>query len=201
MPEDTQTKRLGADDFDIEALELSEALEGTEGLDVNNASRLRMQFLTSQHASLVSQVQFSDAKAAAIMTVMVLVALNGPLQVSLVQGGDVLAIMFFAVMVLTIVFAMASLIPRYPDKALSKQIQRHERFSWPSLVARGYEPMAHAEFMRTSEASHLIMSISQTNGAMARVLRKKFRNLRIAYTLGILDLLLMLSYVLWLQLP
>ena len=67
--------------FDLESLPLDLRLQGSEGLDVNHASRLRMQFLVGQQASLVTQTQFADAKAAALMTLMGLVALNGPVRI------------------------------------------------------------------------------------------------------------------------
>lgn len=182
--------------FDIETLSLDDPIQGNEGLDVNHASRLRMQFLASQHASLVTQVQFADAKAAALMTLMGLVALNGPVKVSEASGQNIAAIGIFILMMVAIGFAMASIIPRYPDAKLNKLIKRRDRFSWPALVAQGYEPLDHAEFMRQAEASQLIMSIAQTNGAMARVLRSKFRMLRLAFLLAALDLVLIVTYVL-----
>ena len=180
--------------FDIESMDFDRPIGGTEGLDVNHASRLRMQFLASQHASLVTQTQFADAKAAAVMTLMGLVALNGPVKIGAgPPGAD--AVLIFCLMIASIGCAMWAIIPRYPDQKLNKLIKRRDRFSWPALVAQGYEPLDHAEFMRTSEATQLIMSIAQTNGAMARVLRRKFQFLRAAFLLASLDLALIVMHV------
>lgn len=196
MPDDRPTKKVSLEDFDIETIGLDKAIEGREGLDVNHASRLRMQFLTAQHASLVTQIQFADAKAAALMTLMGLIALNGPVKIAQTRPDDYLAIAVFFLMMATIGLAMTSIIPRYPDRALNKIIKRHERFSWPALVAQGYSPLDHAMFIRRAEASQLLMSLAQTNGNMARVLRSKFRGLRLAFLLGALDLAMIVLYVL-----
>ena len=98
--------------FDIEALGPAEHVEGHEGLDANHASRLRMQFLASQHASLVTQVQFADAKAAALMTLMGLVALNGPVKIAAAGPHDLSAIGIFILMMGAIGCAMFAIIPR-----------------------------------------------------------------------------------------
>ncbi len=181
--------------FDIENVELEEHVEGHEGLDANHASRLRMQFLVSQHASLVTQTQFADAKAAALMTLMGLVALNGPVKIGAVGAHDFDAIAIFILMMIAIGFAIFAIIPRFPDAKLNKMIKRRDRFSWPALVAHGYEPLDHAEFMRHAEATQLIMSIAQANGSTARVLARKFWHLRAAFLLAALDLLLIVGYV------
>ena len=181
--------------FDIDAMALDRPIEGHEGLDVNHASRMRMQFLVGQHASLVTQTQFADAKAAALMTLMGLVALNGPVQIRAAGPHQFDALGIFVVMIVAIGFAIFSIVPRFPDTELCKLINRRDRFSWPSLVSQDYDPLDHARFMRTAEASQLIMSVAQSNGAMARVLHRKFRYLRIAFVLGAIDLVLIVLYV------
>lgn len=181
--------------FDIEDVNLDIPVEGTEGLDANHASRLRLQFLVSQHASLVTQTQFADAKAAALMTLMGLVALNGPVKIGAIGPQNVDAVAIFILMMIAIGFAIWAIIPRYPDAKLNKLIKRRDRFSWPALVANGYEPLDHAEFMRSAEATQLIMSIAQTNGASARVLSQKFRFLRTAFLLACIDLLMIVLFV------
>lgn len=183
------------DPFDIDEMPLDRPIDGREGLDVNHASRMRMQFLVGQHASLVSQTQFADAKAAALMTLMGLVALNGPVQVRGATVHEIDALAIFIMMILAIGFAVFSIIPRFPDADLCRLINRRDRFSWPALVSQDYDPLDHARFMRTAEASQLIVSVAQSNGAMARVLHRKFRFLRVAYVLGSIDLLLIVLYV------
>lgn len=186
--------------FDLETLPLDRPIQGHEGMDVNHASRMRMQFLVGQHASLVTQTQFADAKAAALMTLMGLVALNGPVKITAADPHQVDALSIFVLMIAAIGFAMFAIIPRFPDAQLCRLINRRDRFSWPSLVSQDYDPLDHARFMRTAEASQLIMSIAQSNGAMARVLHRKFQFLRIAFILGAVDLLLIVLYVIGLRL-
>ena len=67
------------------------------------------------------------------------------------------------------------------------------------IRAAGYEPLDHASFLRTADASQLIMSIAQTNTAMATVLRRKFVVLRIAFLMAGLDLMLIVGHVLGLR--
>jgi hypothetical protein len=189
----------GEGPLDIETLPLDRPIEGSEGLDVNHASRMRMQFLVGQHASLVTQTQFADAKAAALMTLMGLVALNGPVRISATGEHQIDALIIFVLMIVAIGFAIFAIIPRFPDTELCKLIRRRDRFSWPALVSQDYDPIDHARFMRTAEASQLIMSVAQSNGAMARVLHAKFRYLRIAFILGAIDLLAIVLYVMGLR--
>ena len=197
MPDTTPERRsFNIADLDMEKLDAEAGLDGTEGLEVSHLCRIRMQFLASQHASLVSQTQFADAKAAALMTVMGLVALNGPVRISTVGAASLDAIAVFILIMATIGVAAWAIIPRYPDKALNKLIHKRDRFSWPALVAQGYEPLDHAAFVRGADASQLIMSIAQTNSAMAAVLRRKFVVLRTAFGMAALDLVLIVAYVL-----
>ena len=189
----TPSQRRG---FNIEALDAEIGLDGTEGLDISQLGRIRMQFLATQHASLVSQTQFADAKAAALMTVMGLVALNGPVRISSVGSASIDAIAIFILIMATIGVAAWAIIPRYPDKMLNKLINKRDRFSWPALVANGYEPLDHASFVRSADASQLIMSIAQTNSAMAGVLRRKFVVLRLAFLMAAIDLTLIVAFVL-----
>jgi hypothetical protein len=182
--------------FDIESVPADLRIAGTEGLDANHASRLRMQFLVSQHGSLVTQTQFADAKAAALMTLMGLVALNGPVRIGSSGPPQLDAVAIFVMMVLAIGFAIWAIIPRFPDTELSRFIMRRDRFSWPALACEDYDPVQHAAFMRTAEASQLVMSIAHSNAAMARVLRRKFVALRIAFVLAGVDLALIVLHVL-----
>ena len=186
--------------FDLERLPLDARIEGTEGMDVNHSSRMRMQFLVGQHASLVTQTQFADAKAAALMTLLGLVALNGPVQIRALEPHQFDALGIFILMIVAIGFAMWAIIPRFPDAELCKLIKRRDRYSWPALVSQDYDPMDHAIFMRTAEASQLIMSVAQSNGAIARVLHRKFRYLRIAFMVAAVDLLLIVLFVIGVRL-
>lgn len=180
--------------FDIENLPIDLHIAGKEGLDVNHASRLRMQFLTSQHASLVAQTQFADAKAAALMTLLGLLALNGPVRLD-AAAPQLDAVAILATMIVAIGFAVWAIMPRFPTAERGRLMVQRDRFSWPALVGGGYDPVEHAVFMRTAEASQLVMSVAHSNATMARVLRRKFVSLRIAFVLACADLALIMLYV------
>jgi hypothetical protein len=186
--------------FDLASLPLDQRLEGREGLDINHASRLRMQFLIGQQSSLVTQTQFADAKAAALMTLLGLLALNAPVRLGAAGPQQLDALLVFLPMIAAVGFAIWAIIPRFPDAARARAMNRHDRFAWPALVARGYAPDEHAEFMRTAEASQLVMSIAHANATMAHVLRRKFVALRIAFLLAGADLALIVLYVMGLRL-
>jgi hypothetical protein len=186
--------------FDIASLPVDLPIGGSEGLDVNHASRLRMQFLVSQQASLVAQTQFADAKAGALMALLGLVALNGPVRLGGAGPPGIDAVAIFVTMFLAIGFAIWALIPRFPDAKRAQAMVRCDRFSWPMLASPSYDPLEHAVFMRTAEASQLVMSLAHSNATMARVLRRKFVSLRIAFLLASGDLALILLHVVGLRL-
>ena len=58
----------------ISEVDLTLPLAGTEGFDINYIGRIRTQYLFAQHQALVAQTQFADAKAAALMTLVGLIA-------------------------------------------------------------------------------------------------------------------------------
>ena len=61
----------------LDDLELNIALEGCEGLDVNYVSRIRAQYLFIQHQTMITQMQFADAKAAALIALVGVAAVRG----------------------------------------------------------------------------------------------------------------------------
>ena len=74
----------------LEDVDLSRPLAGSEGADANHASRIRVQTLLVQHASLVRQTQFADTKSGGLITVIGLLALNGPVPMTgMMEGGAV----------------------------------------------------------------------------------------------------------------
>ena len=66
----------------LEALDLSEDIASREGVDISHTSRMRLDFLLGQNHSFVRQTQFADTKAGLLMTLMGLLALEGPAPVS-----------------------------------------------------------------------------------------------------------------------
>ena len=65
------------------------------------------------------------------------------------------------------------------------------RFSWLALTGNTYDASAHADFMRTSEASQLIISVARANAATSQVLLRKFHRLRLVFIIAAADVLMM----------
>lgn len=165
-------------------IELNLAIEGTEGVDRNYSSRIRSQFLIAQHQTLVTQAQFADAKAAAIMALLGIIALRGPVDVTIdIKTASALILTYLALVVLSIVFCLLSIIPRYPGRKQRNRGADVERWSWPSLASEYLSETDFGQYMQTSEVSHLIYSLAHANQAHAKVLLIKFRMLRIAFLL------------------
>lgn len=164
-------------------------------IDANHLGRMRLQFLVSQHASIVTQTQFADAKAAALMTLLGLLALNGPVKLGEVSLVNLDAILLFLINLSAILCCFWSIVPRYPDAALRERIRRSERFSWPSLVANGHEPLEYAASVGGAEGQDLIQSMSLANTAAAGVLLRKFRALRTAFWIAVVYLAAIVAYV------
>lgn len=162
-----------------------------EGLDVNHASRARIQFLAAQSAALLTQTQFADAKAAALMTISGLLALNGPLDTATVSDASALLLASFALNAACIAGCFLSILPRFPASHTRAQIYRHDRFSWPGLIDTHHGEDDFPDFMRRAEASQLVLSLARANQATARVLHRKFAILRGTFLLGLSGLCLL----------
>lgn len=181
---------LGAD-FRIDDLPPADGLAGSEGLDVNYASRIRIHYLLGQNHAMVTQMQFADAKAAALMTLMGLVALRGPVDIAEIGPGDPLGMATLVLNACCLAACIWAIIPRYPGAGLRQWLSHRDRFSWPALTSPDYGALDYAEFMRTSDISQLVMSVAQSNSAMAGILLKKFLTLRVAFFLAIANVTVM----------
>ena len=173
----------------LEEVDLSLDLKGSEGHDVNYVSRVRTQYLYAQHAALIAQNQFADAKAAALMTLVGLVALRGPLAIS-ETPVDLFSAAYLVCVAGSILCAFLAVFPRYPARALRDRLWESDRWSWPALSAGKADPDEFARFMQTSEVSQLVHSVSLSNAAVSRILLAKFRMLRLAFMFAIVILLM-----------
>lgn len=175
---------------DLQEIELGLPLAGSEGLDVNHASRARIQFLCDQHQALLTQTQFADAKAAALMTILALVVLSQPDQLRSIAAAPWLGYVFLAVGIASIACCFWVVFPRFPPAAERERMITRDRWSWPSLAAKSLDPAEHARFMRTAEISQMVQSLSLSNAAVSRLLLKKYTALRTAFALGLVVLLI-----------
>lgn len=174
----------------IEDVELDHPLAGSEGVDPNHASRARIQVLLDQHKTLVIQTQFADAKSAALVTLIGLLALNGPVPMQLMEQSDLVVLAAATASGLAILFAVIAVFPRYPTRAARESLPEIDRFSWPALTTRRMSAEDYASFMQTAEISQLVHSIAYSNSAVAQILLRKYQMLRIAFMFGAADLVI-----------
>jgi len=176
----------------IDEVALNHDLAGSEGLDANNISRVRIHYLVAQHQASIQQVQFADAKAAAVMTLIGLLALRGPIDLESPQNG-LLSLVFGIMCAISVFCSIISIFPRYPSLKVSRKLSDFENWSWPSLSGISGDPEGYAEYMQTSEVSQLVHSISYSNVIVARVLRRKFLFLRLAFVFAGLSVILIFA--------
>lgn len=169
----------------IEEVDLSKPLEGREGLSVNYISRIRTQYLFAQHQALLTQVQFADAKAIALVTLMGFMLFRGPIPIEAFNIADPLHLVFFGLGFLALLFCLLTVVPRYPPKAARQDMARRDRWSWPSIAADQASGAEFARFMQTAEVSQLVQSVSLSNAAVSRILISKYSMLRAAFLLSI----------------
>lgn len=195
----------------LDALDTGAGIAGSEGLDVNYLSRIRIHFLVGQHQSLIAQMQFADAKAAALMTVIGLLAMRGPLApgaalsagasggasagtglgAALLPAPGALAAVATILSLAVLVVCIAAIVPRFPAAGLRRALWREDRFSWPALAGGDYGPGEFARFMRTAEASQMVCSLARSNAACATILLGKYRLLRLAFALALVQFVLL----------
>ncbi|MCG6857867.1 MAG: DUF5706 domain-containing protein [Salaquimonas sp.] len=171
----------------ISEVELDLPLAGHEGVDTNHASRARIQTLLDQHASLITQTQFADAKSAALITLIGLLALKGPIPLEAMQQADAVSLASAVASALAILFCVAAVFPRYPGRMTRENLPDIDRFSWPALTSHGMSGEDYAKYMHTVEVSQMVHSIAHSNCAVSQILLRKYQMLRIAFLFGVAD--------------
>ncbi len=175
-------------DQDLEGMPLDADIGSKEQLSVDQLTRSRLEFALSQNAAIIHQTQFADAKAATLL------ALTGLLALSIIEGrlADApVAILgaHFALALLIVGICIFVLLPRMAPARDVAQMHRSDRFSWPVLTVDDYSAEQHASFLRTSQASQLVVSVARSNVAVSQILARKYLLLRVALILAIVDLL------------
>lgn len=174
----------------LEELDLTVDLHGTEGLDVNYVSRIRSQYLFTQHQTMITQMQFADAKAAALVALIGFITLRGPIKADQITSFGFLGYVFLLMAGLAVIFTLLSIFPRYPSKAKRDALILSDRWSWPALASDDFKPEDFARYMQTAEVSQLIYSISISNSYVANILLMKYRLLRIGFAFGLCTMVL-----------
>lgn len=173
----------------LRELDAAGAIDAREGMGVDQLVRSRLQYLAAQDRSLIAQIQFADAKAAAMITLLGLVLIEawrpGPDPAPAAAGLVALSSAFFHVAAaIGLGLCLWAVIPRYPSDEDRQASALSERYSWPALAADPEGGDDYAAFMRASQPSHLVASLAQSNHALAQILARKFQTLRTAYLFG-----------------
>lgn len=165
-------------------------LKGCEGLDINYVSRIRSQYLFTQHQTMITQMQFADAKAAALIALIGFIAFRGPIKLEEISNLGSFGYLFLMCAGLAVVFTLLSVFPQYPSKTKRDKLSSSDRWSWPALASDALKPEDFSDYMRTSEVSQLLHSISISNSYIANILLSKYRMLRIGFFFGLVTMLL-----------
>ncbi len=174
----------------LDDLDLSVDLHGCEGLDVNYVSNIRSQYLFAQHRTMITQMQFADAKAAALIALIGLITLRGPIKISDTANLGLSGYVFLFAAGLAVVFTLLSVFPRYPSKAKREDLILSDRWSWPALASKSLKPEDFADYIRTAEISQLLYSLSISNCYVADILLSKYRMLRYGFIFGLIAMLI-----------
>ncbi len=144
-----------------------------------DALRARIHFLTAQHQALIGQTQFADAKAAALMTLVGVVALRGPLPIERL-GAHPVGVALGLLIATAIIACLWAIMPRYPRRAWMAAAGAKDAYAWTGLASPGWEAERYTAFARDGDFADLIASIAAANVASSKVLAKKFRATRLA---------------------
>lgn len=166
-------------------------------VDAGDSVRARIHFLVAQNNAMVVQTQFADAKAAALMTLMGLVALRGPLPLTGL-AADPLALTVLGLILFSILCCLWAVMPRFRTAPEASGLLAQDKFTWTVLSAPDYSAERHGDFARLGDFDQLMNALSASNVGGARVLRKKFRSMRIAFVCAIVAIVI---FVVRLALP
>lgn len=165
-------------------------LKGCEGLDINYVSRIRSQYLFTQHQTMITQMQFADAKAAALIALIGFITLRGPIKLDEIPSLGGFGFVFLICAGLAVVFTLLSVFPRYPSKAKRDTLSLSDLWSWPALASDALKAEDFSDYMRTAEVSQLLHSLSISNFHVANILLSKYRMLRVGFLFGLATMLL-----------
>ncbi|MEL6998019.1 MAG: hypothetical protein AAFP68_07115 [Pseudomonadota bacterium] len=157
-------------------------------VDDGDAVRARIHYLVAQNNAIIVQTQFADAKAAALLTLMGLLALRGPVPISSGPLGP-LALGTLALITVSILLCLWALTPRFRGRIGKSKGAPGDRFTWTVLSNPDTSMHDHADFARSGDFAQLINSISMSNVGASMVLRRKFNAMQVAFGCAVLAIL------------
>jgi len=178
----------------LSELDLEVDLNSCEGLDINYLSRIRSHYVLSQHQTMIAQMQFADAKAAALIALIGLVTLRGPIKIEDAINLGLTGYVFLVTAGLGIICALLSIFPRYPSRKVRNALPQVDRWSWPALASKTLTADDFASYVRTAEVSQLLHSVAVSNYFVAAILLSKYRMLRCGFIFCIMAMLILGAY-------
>ena len=180
-------------DKKIDEMAMDIDIGSQEGISLNYITRDRMAFVLGQNQTMITQTQFADAKAGAMLAFLGLIATRGPGAVTEMDAATaapelILQLILHAA---ALICCLIVLFPRYAKLDVRRSMYDFDRYSWPALTGGAATADGFSGFMRTSEVSQLVASVARSNHALAGILLSKFAWLRWAFGLGVLDVLFM----------
>lgn len=177
----------------LEDLTFETDITSSENVSLDYMARIRMDFLLGQNQTMITQTQFADAKAGALLAFIGLVATRGPGSVVDIVAVTPLLVAQVALHGLALICGIIVLYPRYAGMDARRRMVRSDRFSWPSLASGRMNAEDFGGFMRTSQLSQLILSIARSNHNLSQILLRKFTWLRAAFLVAVLDVAVMIA--------
>lgn len=153
-----------------------------DGVSLDSA-RARMLFLVSQNKAILTQTQFADAKAGALMTVLLLISIKGSAPgIATIQ--DPVELLSMICVIVSIGFCLVAIMPRVRGLNETSAPSRNNRYTWLSMTTPAYSEEEHGEYARLTDLGSMLNSVASSNIGAARVLARKFNMLRLAFFSG-----------------
>ena len=152
-------------------------------------AKIRLWHLIAQAQQIFRQTIFADTKAATLLALIGIIAAR--VAISIPEGGfnGYMAVVFINKAAVLSVCLMV-IMPRYPRDDVRDALTRREQFSWASLSNPHDPPLDFGAIGAEADADDICISMARANQDSAFVLQRKFRALRIAFQLAILDVFL-----------
>ena len=168
-------------------------VDAREGVSADEVAKIRLWHLQAQSQNIMRQTVLADTKAATLLALIGLVATKVAIELP-ETGIGLFAVLLFANKAAVLCLCLHVIMPRFPAKTDWPRIRQYERYSWAGLANPTDDQYDYGSFARDAKPSHIFTSIARANQGAARVLLFKFKWLRLAFLLAIVDVVLTLGY-------
>lgn len=158
-------------------------------ISADEIAKIRLWHLLAQAQQIFRQTMFADTKAATLLALAGLIAARVAVSVPADRVDAFIALVFLN-KAAVLIACLAVIMPRYPNREGWAALAGRERFSWAALANPMADDGDYGAFGKGAEADEICASIARANADSAKVLARKFRRLRFAFQLAILDVVL-----------